>query len=60
MSLLSRHPKVGGADRGAVDIWSTGCIFAEMLERKPLFPGKNRESTASSRWYPACLRYTLR
>ncbi|KAM0043592.1 putative mitogen-activated protein kinase CMGC-MAPK family [Helianthus debilis subsp. tardiflorus] len=24
-----------------VDIWSIGCIFAEMLLRKPLFPGKN-------------------
>jgi p38 MAP kinase len=33
----------------AVDIWSTGCIFAEMLEGKPLFPGKDRELTAPLR-----------
>lgn len=32
----------------AVDIWSTGCIFAEMLEGKPLFPGKDRLSTPST------------
>lgn len=25
----------------AIDIWSTGCIFAEMLEGLPLFPGEN-------------------
>lgn len=25
----------------AVDIWSCGCIFAELLGRNPLFPGKN-------------------
>lgn len=24
-----------------VDLWSAGCIFAEMLEGKPLFPGKD-------------------
>jgi hypothetical protein len=24
-----------------VDIWSAGCIFGELLGRKPLFPGKN-------------------
>lgn len=25
----------------AVDIWSIGCILAEMILAKPLFPGKN-------------------
>lgn len=25
----------------AIDIWSVGCIFAEMLGRRQLFPGKN-------------------
>ena len=24
----------------AIDIWSIGCIFAELLGRTPLFPGK--------------------
>jgi len=24
-----------------IDMWSTGCIFAEMVTSKPLFPGKN-------------------
>eukprot|EP01134_Creolimax_fragrantissima_P007629 CFRG7629T1 len=25
----------------AIDVWSTGCIFAEMLLRQPLFPGRD-------------------
>jgi mitogen-activated protein kinase 1/3 len=24
----------------AIDVWSVGCIFAELLGRTPLFPGK--------------------
>lgn len=25
----------------AVDVWSLGCMFAEMIGRKPLFPGQD-------------------
>jgi len=25
----------------AIDMWSVGCIMAELLGRKPLFPGKD-------------------
>eukprot|EP00252_Welwitschia_mirabilis_P015123 TRINITY_DN3328_c0_g1_i1.p1 TRINITY_DN3328_c0_g1~~TRINITY_DN3328_c0_g1_i1.p1 ORF type:complete len:369 (+),score=36.87 TRINITY_DN3328_c0_g1_i1:639-1745(+) len=25
----------------SIDVWSVGCIFAELLGRKPLFPGKD-------------------
>jgi serine/threonine protein kinase len=25
----------------AIDVWSIGCIFAEVLTWKPLFPGKS-------------------
>lgn len=27
----------------AIDMWSCGCIFAEMILRRPLFPGKSTE-----------------
>ncbi|KAJ0715290.1 putative mitogen-activated protein kinase CMGC-MAPK family [Helianthus annuus] len=40
-----RAPKLCGSFfskyTSGVNIWSIGCIFAEMLLRKPLFPGKN-------------------
>lgn len=26
-----------------IDVWSVGCIFGEMLERKPIFPGHNTQ-----------------
>ena len=31
--LSSKHYSLG------VDVWSTGCIFAEMLQKRPLFMG---------------------
>ena len=30
----------------AIDVWSVGCILAEMLSGKPLFPGKDCNHTA--------------
>lgn len=27
----------------SVDIWSVGCIFAELVTRRPIFPGHNDE-----------------
>lgn len=27
----------------AVDIWSVGCILAEMMSNRPIFPGKHCE-----------------
>jgi serine/threonine protein kinase len=29
-----------------VDIWSIGCIFAEMINQRPLFPGDSVRSTS--------------
>jgi cell division cycle 2-like protein len=32
-----------GAERydQSIDMWSVGCIFAELITKEPLFPGKN-------------------
>lgn len=42
MTLWYRAPEIllgGRAYSTGVDMWSVGCIFAEMCTRKPLFPG---------------------
>lgn len=43
-SLMCRPPELllGSDHYGPeVDMWSVGCIFAELLTGKPLFPGKD-------------------
>ena len=32
-----------------VDVWSIGCIFAEMINQRPLFPGDSARSLTLSR-----------
>jgi len=41
VTLWYRSPEVlmGGQYFAAVDVWSVGCVFAEMILGKPLFPG---------------------
>lgn len=41
----------------AIDVWSVGCILAEMLSGKPLFPGK--DCTYQLPLMPPKLRLTL-
>jgi len=35
------HVSVSMQRLNLVDIWSVGCIFAELMLRRPLFPGHN-------------------
>ncbi|XP_075495721.1 mitogen-activated protein kinase homolog NTF4-like [Primulina tabacum] len=40
-----RAPELLLKSRGytaAIDVWSVGCIFMEMMNRKPLFPGRDQ------------------
>ncbi|KVH57454.1 Protein kinase, catalytic domain-containing protein [Cynara cardunculus var. scolymus] len=34
----------------AVDMWSVGCIFAELLHGKPIFPGKDEATPDEINW----------
>ena len=37
----ARPPPPSPTSTGAVDVWSVGCILAELLLRKPLFAGRD-------------------
>lgn len=43
VTLWYRPPEVllGASYGTAVDIWSVGCIFAELIRKRPLLPGTN-------------------
>jgi len=46
VTLWYRGPDVLLGSRNystSIDMWSVGCIFAEMVTGRPLFPGKNNE-----------------
>ena len=46
VTLCYRAPDIlmGSKDYNtSVDIWSVGCIFAEIVTKRPLFQGKNEE-----------------
>jgi mitogen-activated protein kinase 1/3 len=35
----------------AIDVWSVGCIFSELLERRPLFPGDDYIDQVLIGWF---------
>lgn len=58
MTLWYRAPEILlGAKHYStpVDIWSIGCIFAEMINGRPLFPG---DSVSSALPHSVCLAVT--
>jgi serine/threonine protein kinase len=69
VTLWYRAPELLlGATRycGPVDVWSVGCIFAEMTSGYALFPGRSdidqllkifqRRGTPTAEMYPGCIR----
>jgi tRNA A-37 threonylcarbamoyl transferase component Bud32 len=40
-----------------IDVWSVGCIFAELIQRKPYFPGDDYIDQVRYRWSTVCLFY---
>ena len=43
----------------AVDMWSAGCIFAELVHGRPIMPGKN-EMDQLKLIFELCVRFRLR
>lgn len=41
----------------AIDVWSVGCILAELLGRRPLFPGKVRRPSCQHCRLDACITH---
>ena len=41
----------------SIDMWSVGCIIAELLAGEPLFPGKTEVSTFNTRMCVLCECY---
>lgn len=41
----------------AVDMWSVGCIFAELIQKEPLFPGRGEIDQINKASRAALLRY---
>jgi serine/threonine protein kinase len=41
----------------AVDMWSVGCIFAELIQKEPLFPGRGEIDQINKASRAALLRH---
>ena len=41
-----------------VDVWSVGCIFAEMINQRPLFPGDSVRGQPGNAYLPPCMEHS--